>query len=211
MRHFTLKAVSGVILAGLLAFPALADTPSNAQRGPAEVGTVNYLQGQVSVGNEALGANSAESTVLQPNQTLNTGNGKAEVLLTPGVFLRVGGNSSVQMISPDLANTEVKVDHGEAIVEVAEIHKENNLRVEEDGSVTQLQKTGLYDFNADNGQVLVFKGQAELLDGDHRVKIKGDHDVTLSAAKLKAESFNKSPYESDDLYRWSSLRSSYLA
>jgi hypothetical protein len=211
MRHFTLKAVSGVILAGLLAFPALADTPSNAQRGPAEVGTVNYLQGQVSVGNEALGANSAESTVLQPNQTLNTGNGKAEVLLTPGVFLRVGGNSSVQMISPDLANTEVKVDHGEAIVEVAEIHKENNLRVEEDGSVTQLQKTGLYDFNADNGQVLVFKGQAELLDGDHRVKIKGDHELALNDPKLKAESFKKKQYESDDLYRWSSLRSSYLA
>src|SRR5581483_1322705 len=59
------------------------------------------------------------------------------------------------------------------------------------------------------------KGQAELQDGDRRVNIKGDHQVTLSDAnlnaKLKAESFNKNRYDSDDLYRWSSLRSSYLA
>jgi hypothetical protein len=127
------------------------------------------------------------------------------------VFLRVGDNSSVKMISPGLADTEVQVEHGEAIVEVAEIHPENNLRVDEDGSVTQLQKTGLYDFDADNGQVRVFKGQAEVQDGDRRVKVKGDHALALNDPKFKPESFNKNQYESDDLYRWSSLRSSYVA
>jgi hypothetical protein len=211
MRHITLKTVSAFFLAGLLAWPALTDTQASSQRGPAGPGTVNYVEGQVSAGGQTLSAASAGAAMLAPNESLNTGSGKAEVLLIPGVFLRVGDNSSVKMISPGLADTEVQVEHGEAIVEVAEIHPENNLRVDEDGSVTQLQKTGLYDFDADNGQVRVFKGQAEVQDGDRRVKVKGDHALALNDPKFKPESFNKNQYESDDLYRWSSLRSSYVA
>ena len=53
---------------------------------------------------------------------LETGDGKAEILLTPGVYLRLGSDSSVKMISNSLANTEVTVSQGEAMVEVDEIY-----------------------------------------------------------------------------------------
>lgn len=209
MWHLTYKVLTAVFSAGLFLLPAFADSP--APRGPANPGTVNYLQGQVSIDNQRLSATSSGTAVLGPNQSLTTGNGKAEVLLTPGVFLRVGDNSDVKMISPDLANTRVELDRGEAIVEVAEIHPANDISVSEDGSITQLQKTGLYDFDADHAQVRVFKGQATVQDNDQRVKVKGNHQVTLNAANLKAEGFNRDAYQSDDLYRWSSLRSSYEA
>ena len=61
-------------------------------------------------------------------QSLKTQAGKAEILLTPGVFLRLEDRSSVKMISPGLLDTEVVLEQGEATVEVAEIHKENNVR-----------------------------------------------------------------------------------
>jgi hypothetical protein len=48
---------------------------------------------------------------LQTGESLTTGNGKAEVLLTPGVFLRVGSDSLVKMISPSLTNTDVSLEH----------------------------------------------------------------------------------------------------
>jgi FecR protein len=173
-------------------------------------GTVNYVEGQVSIGSQTLSANSIGSAVLGPQQTLTTGQGKAEVLLTPGVFLRVGDQSAVEMISPSLTNTEVAIDRGEATVEVANLRPQNRLIVDEGNSKTQLVKDGFYDFNANTGDVRVFSGKAELQEADRRVTIDGGHDVTLTNPKLKAVGFNKEASQ-DDLYQWSSLRSSYVA
>src|SRR5262249_33738533 len=101
---------------------------------------------------------------------------------------------------------------GRAMLDVTEIHPENNLRVTEDGVTTQLVKTGLYDFDAAEKQISVFKGKAILFDDDREVKIEGGHQVDLNRpGDLKAEKFDKELYEQSDLYRWSSLRSSYLA
>ena len=55
-------------------------------------------------------------------------------------------------------------------------------------------------------------GQAVALQGDRQVKIKGGHELALNADPLgKTKKFDKSESEQSDLYRWSSLRSSYLA
>jgi hypothetical protein len=175
-------------------------------------GTLNYIEGQGSIGDLSLDAKSVGSVDLQPGQSLTTGNGRAEVLLTPGVFLRVGDNSQVKMISSNLTNTEVEITKGQATVEVAEIHKYNVLRVGEDGTTTQLQKDGLYDFDADHNQVRVLKGEAMVQDGDRTVKIKAGHELDISqTAQLKSRKFDKNSFESSELYRFSDLRSQYLA
>jgi hypothetical protein len=142
---------------------------------------------------------------------LATTAGKAEMLLTPGVFFRLGDNSSATMISPNLTDTEVQLVRGDAIVEVTDLHRENNLRVIEDGKSTQLVKNGLYDFDADRDTVRVFDGQAVVQDGNEEVKIKGGHEVSLNDEPLKTRKFDKKSLETTDLYRWTSLRSSYLA
>src|SRR6266853_4974411 len=121
MMHLTLKAVGSLLLAAMLSAPALADTPT--QRGHAIPGTINYVEGQVLIGDKPIGANSAGVDVPSPDQTLTAQSGKAEVLLTPGVFARLGDNSSIEMVSPNLTNTQFSVEKGEVIVEVAEIHR----------------------------------------------------------------------------------------
>jgi hypothetical protein len=164
------------------------------------------------MGNQPLNSNSIGSAELQRGDTLATENGKAEILLTPGVFLRVGDNSSVKMISPSLADTEVGLSKGHAMVEVAEIHPENVIRITEDRATTQLLKTGLYDFDLGQEQVRVFEGKALVEDGGAHATVKGGREVRLgSNGPLRAQKFNKSLYEEGDLYRWSSLRSAYLA
>jgi hypothetical protein len=209
MRKLRAAAVS-FIVGALLALPAMADTSSPSKLPPP--GTLNYVEGQASMGGESLNSKSVGSAELRPGETLTSHNGKAEILLTPGVFLRTGDNSSVKMISPSLSNTEVEVQRGEAQVEVDQVYKQNKLLVKEDGATTQLQKRGLYDFNADQNLVRVLKGQAWLQDGDRRIKIKGSHEVALNAPELKSVKFNKKNFEtSDDLYRWSRLRSEYVA
>lgn len=208
MKLSRLKAFGIFFLAAVLSAPAWAD---NAGARTALPGTLNYVEGQASINGQTLDAQSIGSTELQSGETLITGNGKAEILLTPGVFLRVGSNSVVRMISPDLTNTEVAVDQGQAMVEVSEIHSQNDIRIMQDNASTRILKTGLYDFDADHDQVSVFDGEARVFAGDRETTVKGGHDVTVDSAKLKSHRFDKDAYEQSDLYRWSSLRSSYLA
>ncbi len=199
------KAIGGFVLAATLSVPAWA---ANA----ALPGTLNYVEGQASIGDQALNAKSIGAVELQPGEKLDTQSGKAEVLLTPGVFLRLGQDSAAQMVSPNLANTEARLDKGQALVEVSEIHKDNLLRIASDGATTQLLKDGLYGFDADNGQVRVFKGEAMVDDGDQNVKLKSGRELDLNqTGKLKPRKFDKQSYEQSDLYRFSNLRSEYLA
>jgi uncharacterized membrane protein YgcG len=195
-------------LATMCAPVALAQTAN-----PAVPGTINYVEGSASIDGRVLNRQSVGSAQLEPGQLLQTGNGRVELLLTPGVFLRVGENSAVRLISPDLLNTQIQLDRGRADIEVDEIRRSNNLQVTEAGVNTRLLKDGLYAFDADKNSVRVFKGEAELQergDGQSLIKLKGDHEVQLAAnAAIKTASFDRKQAE-DPLYQWSSLRSQYL-
>ncbi len=209
MKPQALKSLLGLFCVGILSVPVLADGPNSH---PAVPGTVNYVEGQASIGAQALDSKSIGSAELLAGQSLTTGKGMAEILLTPGVFLRVGNDSSVRMISSSLINTEVGVDKGQAMIEVSEIHPENDIRIVSGGATTTIQKTGLYDFDLNQGQLHVFEGQASVEDSDKHVTIKGGHEFSLSVnGPLKSVKFDKKSDEDGDLYRWSSLRSAYLA
>jgi hypothetical protein len=186
-----------------------SDVNSRQQAVP---GTVNYVEGQVSIGSQELDSRSIGSAGLQAGQSLTTRAGKAEILLTPGVFLRVGANSSVDMVSPSLTNTQISLNQGEAMVEVAEIHPENDIRIATPGMTAELLKTGLYDFDLNQQQLRVFDGKAEVQVAGKHTDVKGGHELSLAPdARLKTTGFDKKAYEDSDLFRWSSLRSDYLA
>jgi hypothetical protein len=149
---------------------------------------------------------------LEPNQDLETGNGHAEMLLTPGVYVRLGDNSDVKMISAGLADTQVQLMKGSAMLEVDELFKDNNMSVVVDGTRTRLEKNGLYDFTANPASVKVLDGKAVTYEGDQHVNVKKGHEVLPAESQpLKAEKFDKSQVENDPLYRWSDLRSEYAA
>jgi hypothetical protein len=99
------------------------------------------------------------------------------------------------------------------MLEVDQIYQQNNIRISQPGATTRVVKTGLYDFDAANQQVRVFDGKADVTAGDHETTVKGGHEVALNTdGKIKAQGFDKKDVErSDDLYRWSSLRSEYLS
>ena len=160
MKLSWLKALGGFFLAVLLSMPAWADNK-------AYPGTLNFIEGQASIGAQSLSPNSVGSAGLQAGQTLTTQDGRAEILLTPGVFLRLDDNSAVKMISPNLTNTQIELDHGRAEVEVAQLFKQNNIQVTQDDATTRLTKTGLYDFDTNPDQVRVLKGEAQVFDGNN--------------------------------------------
>ena len=199
---------------GISGAPAFAD-PAHAQ--PAHPGTVNYVEGAAYLDGQPLNSKDAGNATLEAGQELSTATGKAEVLLTPGVFLRLDSNSMVKMVSPDLALTQVELEKGRAGIEVDEIHDQNNLQVIDAGVTTRLEKKGYYQFDADQPTVMVFNGKAktQVADGKWR-EIKGHHQLMLTGGRDGQSLAEEKPSDfdtdaPDDLYKWSSLRSQYLA
>jgi hypothetical protein len=209
-------ALLGLGLMGSPVFAAgtVADQGNSRVNQPRQAvpGTVNYIEGAVYLNGSQLNAKDAGNTTVEPGQEISTGNGKAEVLLTPGVFLRLDNNSTVKMVSPNLALTQVELQKGRAGVEVDEIHDQNNLQVIDAGVTTRLNKRGYYEFNADRPGAMVFKGEAHVQVGDNKwEKVKGEHEVILSAgADPKPQKFDTDDAKGE-LYNWNSLRSQYMA
>ncbi|HSZ16822.1 MAG TPA: FecR domain-containing protein [Terracidiphilus sp.] len=191
--------------------------PAFAQN-PARPGTVNYVEGAATLNGQPVTDGNVGTADLNPGDEFATQQGKAEILLTPGVFLRLDDNSAVKMISPDLTQTQIQLERGRAGIEVDEIHPENNLDIIDSGVTTRLLKNGYYEFNADQPTALVFDGKASVETGDSTYRdVKSHHELALVAAPNSGPLAKEKPTEfnvdasKDDLYSWNSLRSQYLA
>jgi hypothetical protein len=182
---------------------------------PARPGTLNYVEGQASIDGLQISPSSVGRTELQPGQYLATANGKVELLLTPGIFLRLDNNSMVKMIQPDLTHTEVSLEQGHALVEADQLYPQNTILIDQKNGQTQLVKNGLYEFNAENNTVRTFDGEARVFPGSNLqrnvkpIALKGDRQISLTGEAVKTVKFDKNSSQ-DDLYRWGSLRSQYL-
>jgi len=210
LRSFLTVALAAAFAPALFALDTQnAPAPTN----PAVPGTLNYIEGSATMDGQPVGQTAVGSATLAPGQTISTRDGHVEVLLTPGVFFRLGQNSEAKMVSPGLTDTAVAVERGRAAVEVDQLFRQNDIHIVVDKVPVQLIKTGFYEFDAGRGSVMVFNGEAAVPKGDgHWTLVKSGHVLDVAeGAHLKPTGFNVSQAEQSGLYRWSSLRSDYLA
>jgi len=196
------KVVAGVVVTAMYAMP-------QGYTISARPGALNYIEGDVFLNGKPVSDKGLKSVFLGANDTLTTDVGRAEVLLTPGVFLRIGDNSAVKMVSPSLTDTQVEVSRGEAMVEVAGLVKDNDITILDHEGTIKIEKEGLYRFVADNPPTAaVLDGKAEVFFEGQRIELGKGHE-TVVGAQLRAEKFD--PKRGDDLYAWSNIRSEYDA
>jgi hypothetical protein len=178
----------------------------------ARSGTLHYFEGDVSIDGSQILPQKGTFPQIKEQGVLRTGLGRAEVLLTPGVFLRVGENSAIRMIDERLISTRVEILQGTSMVE----SNDPNMSVK-DSPITFIYgsyeihplKHGLMEISADPAQLKIFKGEAEVVStGGDRVLVKEGRLAPLTAA-LEAEKF--ADKTGDDLYVWTRDRSESLA
>lgn len=172
----------------------------------AKPGAVNYIQGDVAVNGDPVWTSNLKTTFLNANDVIAVKNGKAEVLLTPGVFLRVGENSEVRMINPSLIETRIEVLSGESMLEVDDLVPGSSVVVMDHGSATTLIKPGLYRFTEQ--RIATLDGKAEVQVDGRKVDLKKNKEVELGD-NLVAKKVDQS--QGDDLYAWSNQRAQYNA
>ena len=191
------RAAAGLVLVALLACPSLwAQAVISAHSG-----MVNFVEGEAQLAGRPVKLNGAIFPDVKIGQTFSTKAGHAEILLTPGVFLRLDNHSSFRMISNKLTDTQVEILSGSALVEADEILKDNRITVKMGDSETLLLKTGLYHFNADAGQVRTFQGKAQVSAASNSTELKGGRTLLVDSS-LTPDKFNKKKSK-DELYAWS--------
>src|SRR3954454_8190152 len=110
----------------------------------AKSGLIHYTEGKVFLADAAVTQKVGEYPDMKAGQHLRTEEGRAEVLLTPGVFLRLAEDSEIAMISNALTNTRLDVVKGSVIIEAGEISKEQAIELTVGGSTLELRKRGVF-------------------------------------------------------------------
>lgn len=171
-------------------------------------GAVNYVEGQVMLNGQALSRGAVGSAIVGPNQAIDTSNGYAELLLTPGAFLRIGHNSEVRVVSAGLAGMTIELTRGSAMIEAADLVKGSQLEVRMNGATARIEQRGLYAFDADQHSVRVLDGKAQVTENAGVTTLKKGDQVLLASNKpLKRRDFEIKAAEAQPLYVWSKVRS----
>ena len=175
----------------------------------AHSGVIHYIEGQVTVDGAAIHPKSTEFPDIKPDQVLATEDGRAEILLTPGVFLRLPENSSVRMISNSLADTRIEIVSGSALFEVGQLLRNNAIAAKVQDVEIALPKRGLYRIDADPARLRVYDGEARVTAAAGSIEVKRGREIALDAPTLETRNFDAK--STDAFYRWSARRSEYVA
>jgi len=186
-------------------FPLIAQKVVSAR-----AGLITYLQGGPAFLNgKRVALKTARFPQMKDGEILSTSRGRAELLLSPGVVLRLAENSQVRLDDAQLTSTYVTLQQGEALVEVVQLAEGNRIQVGVGETSTELVRAGLYGFgiflNGTAQETLrVYAGEALVRSGVKIADAKRGNAVTLNT-DLAVSPFNRK--ERDPLHNWSARRS----
>lgn len=175
----------------------------------AHSGTIHYVEGKVTLDGDTVEPHFAQFPEVGNDHVLATEQGRAEVLMTPGVFLRLSEDSSFRMISNQLADTQIEILSGDALLEVDDLPKDNAITVKFLDSTTGLTRKGLYRFDAERHVIRVYQGSASTNLGEHTASAHSGKEIKVENDKLVSDFFNAK--DTDPFYRWAERRSEYIA
>jgi hypothetical protein len=200
-----LARVAGVVTAiglGTLAAPAQPVISAKS-------GVVAYQEGQVALDGQTLEPSATHFADVKENSVLETAEGRAEILLNPGVVLRLAENSSFRMITNRLIDTRLELVSGSAVVDAMEVAKDTSVTVVVANAAVTLPKAGIYRFDTAPAGLKVFKGSADVEMGGQFAPVATGKMLSLVDASAKPEKFDTE--DTDALDRWGHRRSEYMA
>ena len=188
--------------------------PLNAQKVvSARAGLITYLQGPAYLDGKRVVLKTARFPQMKDGETLSTGRGRAELLLSPGVVLRLADNSQVRFENSQLSDTRVTLQQGEALIEVVQLAEGNRIQVDLGETAIEPTRAGLYrigksqkatqDATAQN-MLRVYGGEAVIRSGLRTVDAKRGMAVDLSG-DLAISRFDRK--QKDFFHTWAARRS----
>jgi hypothetical protein len=173
-------------------------------------GLVHFFEGSVYVAGQPLEARLGKFASIPEGGELRTEQGRAEVLLTPGVFLRVNEASAIRMISNALSDTRVEVVAGSAMVDSVEPAAGTSVTLTYKGWIVHQPGKGAYRIDCDPPRVWVREGEAEVstAGGGAPVSVGRGMDLPFAAVLVPERSNGESH---DALSDWADGRTQSIA
>jgi hypothetical protein len=173
-------------------------------------GVIHFFEGAVYLGDVPMEPHVGRFPCMAEGAELRTAQGRAEVLLTPGVFLRMGERSAIRLVRNDLADTRVELLAGSAIVDSAEPGSGTSVTlIYKDWKVRFLQK-GSYRIDSEPPRLSVRQGNAEVSAGATGTPVSVTQSMNLPlAAVLVSERSIDEP--ADGLANWDHGRSESIS
>jgi hypothetical protein len=199
---------STLTVSGLI---ALSGTAAFAQSViSAHSGLIHYVEGRVLLDGKPVEVKVSVFPEVKENMELRTEDGRAEVLLNPGVFLRLSENSAIRMVSNKLSDSQVEFLAGSAMIEASSqlAQKENSVAILYKGTTAHLRKSGIYRFDSDPAQLKVYSGEAEVAGESNDLTVRSSHMVALDSL-VAVEKFDAK--DGDALSHWSERRGEYIS
>lgn len=197
-------------IAAAFALPVAAQNAISARAGMINVadGDVYIVDGK---GGEPQRVEPKPSELIEvkEGQILRTAEGRSEVLLTPGAFLRMGEESSFKLIGNRLSDVRLDVLTGSVLVEVVELLEGNSLTILTKDATASVVKPGIYRFDAEPGRVRVYQGEVKVEIAGVPQTLKGSRELVAAAGSWSPAKFDDK--EGDPLFRWAKRRSGYIA
>jgi hypothetical protein len=175
----------------------------------AKAGVLHYIEGDVQINDQAQVMKPSKFPELKDREVLRTGEGRAELLLAPGSFLRLAENSAVRMESNAILATRLTLLEGTALVEVLEIGKLASLEIEMGQSKVSVRKPGLYRLEMAGPVVKVYTGELAVNSQDNLVRVSEGRSLVI-AGELAVVRFDKKQ-NTDELVQWADQRAQTLA
>jgi hypothetical protein len=173
------RVFSTLVAVILLVLPASAQSVISTHSG-----VIHFFEGAVFLGDRPLESHLGKFPSVPQGAELRTADGRAEVLLTPGAFLRLGEKSAIRMVANDLADTRVELQSGSAIVDSGEPNSGTSITlIYKDWRVHFLQK-GIYRINSDPPCLWVRTGQAEVFAGTNEQPISVGRAMSLPLSEV---------------------------
>jgi len=177
----------------------------------AKAGGVNLVSGTVGVVRDGGSGYLLKGDSLEIGDRVSTGNdGKAEILMNPGSYLRLGPNSAFEFKTTDLDDLQVRLDAGSAIFEVFAT-PDFVVTVNTPKTKLSLIDSGIYriDVAANGiGTLSVWKGKAQIGD-DAAAIVKSGREGTLNGDEVAITKFDRG--DKDEFETWSKERAKELA
>jgi len=175
----------------------------------AKAGTIAKAEGQVYLGDQVVEESLTKFPDIKENGVVRTEEGRAEVLLTPGVVLHLGEHSSFRLITNRLIDTRLELLTGSAVVDVEEIAKDTSVTlVCKDGTIA-MSKAGHYRFDAEPARIKVFAGIADVQIGGQHIEVTAGRMLGLTGETASVEKFDRN--DTDSLDNWARRRGEIMA
>jgi hypothetical protein len=205
MAYSRAYALSTLAVVAVLALPADGQSVISTHSG-----VVHFFEGAVYLDDQPLELHLGKFSSMAEGTELRTAQGRAEVLLTPGVFLRVDAGSSIRMISNVLSDTRILLLTGSVLVDSGEPSSGTSVTLLYKDWDVHFRGEGTYRVDAEPPGLWVQQGAAEVSAGGTGSRVSVEPGMYLPfTSELVPQ---RSSYVSGDVFTdWAKGRSESIS